>query len=1180
MPGPGSEPANIAALHAATGAKILQKFENLDNLQVVELPRGLSVRAAIDRYQRSGLFEFVEPDYRVSSSTTPNDPRFQNGTLWALNNTGQSGGTDDADIDAPEAWSTLHSAESVIVAVVDSGIRYTHEDLAGNLWTNPGEIAGNGKDDDGNRIVDDVHGMNAIDDSGDPLDDNGHGTHVAGTIGGIGDNGKGVVGVAWTVQIMALKFMDSGGSGYVSDAIQCIDYARAHGANVINASWGGPDFSLSLQSAIDKLRQDGIIFVAAAGNDSTDNDNQPTYPACFDLDNIITVAASTRTDALADYSNYGANSVDLAAPGSSIYSCWNQGDSSYAYSSGTSMATPHVTGAMALLKARFPDLSYRELIARLLDHVDPVSSFAGKCVTGGRLNLEKALGSAVEAAFSATPETGTFPLDVQFSDESFGAITEWIWDFGDGTPESNEPSPTHTFAYEGNFPVTLTVRDAAGNSDTATRTISAVSNYQIEPSAYDWIDSSGLEAIVLGDDEVSGVISLPFGFQFYGTRYDRIYISSNGLLGFDPAGLSESSNSDIPGVASPNSAIYPYWDDLNPQKSGAIYAGVVGNAPDRKYVISWVNVALGAPGKPIQFTFQAVLEETTNRIYFQYQEVNSGDSRGGGGSATIGVENTAGNVAARYSYNNSVLSNGDALVFIPTVSTSMAVTANSELSFAGEIGGEILPAEHTLEVKNSGNTSLAWSAVSDRDWLTIVPDAGNLDIGQSTVVAVQPNELAAAMEAGVYTATVQLINEVNGIGNAEYSVRLEIQGTTGILTVTPEGEFTSEGVEGGPFSPLSHVYTLVNTGDASLNWEARQQQSWLDLSQASGSLSVGESVTVTATINTNALALPAGQYTDAIEFLNLTNGEGDTTRPVTLTANQAPALLEVSPQLAQTIQGVQGGPFDPSTIAFSLSNPGATEISWSLAGLENWLDASASEGVISPGGAVEVSVSVNQNAAALPAGNYAASLQWIDANQPDTPLIREVSLQVDPLPGVLALDSNEDFVVNLLEDGTLSPPSKSYLLSNAGESSIDWELSASAAWLNASPAGGALAPGETQELLISVNDTAGDLAAGDYSAEVLIGEAGQTESALRIAVALTIEQPVQVNISDSAETGFMLALAGTPGAVYAVETSSDLKNWTPLTTLIIGSDGLVQFSDPEAGLAQTKFYRVFRITSN
>jgi subtilisin family serine protease len=385
VPRAGSETA-LQTFRQSHRHRLKKRFAELKGVQVIELAAGDDVLAKAAEYSASGLVESAEPDYIIHASATPNDPGFAN--CWGLNNTGQNGGKAHGDINAPTAWNTRNSAENVIVAVVDSGVRYTHEDLAANMWHNPKEIPGNGIDDDGDGIVDDVVGFNAIEHTGDPDDDCGHGTHVAGTIGAVANNGKGVAGVCWKVQIMALKFMDSTGYGDTSDAISCIDYARKHGAKVINASWGSSSSSFALKSALTAAQKAGMIFVAAAGNDASNNDKTPTYPANYNLSNVISVAATDNADELdSRYSNYGATTVDLAAPGTEIYSTWNTSDKAYTTLSGTSMATPHVTGAVALLCAAYPAESYSSIISRLLAGVDKLPSLAGKCVTGGRLDI-------------------------------------------------------------------------------------------------------------------------------------------------------------------------------------------------------------------------------------------------------------------------------------------------------------------------------------------------------------------------------------------------------------------------------------------------------------------------------------------------------------------------------------------------------------------------------------------------------------------------------------------------------------------------------------------------------------------------------------------------------------------------------------------------------------------------
>ena len=331
--------------------------------------------------------EYVEPDYEVKLQVVPNDEKFSE--LWGMNNTGQTGGTVDADIDAPEAWDIFTGVSCVLVGVIDTGIDYTHPDLADNVWTNPAEIPGNGLDDDGNGYIDDVHGWDFHNRDGDPMDDHSHGTHCSGTIAGRGNNSIGVAGVCWKARLAGLKFISANGSGYNSNAVEAIEYATANGIRITSNSWGGGGYSQSMKDAIDAAGAAGGLFIAAAGNDTNNNDAEPSYPASYTCDNIIAVAAADHKDTLAWFSNWGKTSVDLAAPGVSILSTVINGG--YAKYSGTSMATPHVAGVAALLRAYSPNTTVEQIKAAIMTGTDPIPALADITVTGGRLNACKAL---------------------------------------------------------------------------------------------------------------------------------------------------------------------------------------------------------------------------------------------------------------------------------------------------------------------------------------------------------------------------------------------------------------------------------------------------------------------------------------------------------------------------------------------------------------------------------------------------------------------------------------------------------------------------------------------------------------------------------------------------------------------------------------------------------------------
>ncbi len=398
---------NPKKLNEAKIQRKLKQFGGLRNVTVTAtstpgvalLTAPMTKRARLQAFaRRHAAVKVIEPNAVLELQVIPGDSRWT--SLWGLHNTGQSGGLVDADIDAPEAWEITTGSRDVVIAVIDSGVDYNHPDLVANIWINPREIPGNGIDDDGNGFVDDVRGWNFIEENGNPMDTNGHGTHVAGTIGAVGNNGLGVVGVNWSVSILPLRFLGSDGRGSTLDAIQAVNYAtmmkRDYGVNIVamNNSWGGGGYSTSLRNAIQAAAAQDILFVAAAGNGDSNgvginNDARPTYPSSYNVWNVIAVAATDRRDQLGSFSNYGATSVHLAAPGVSILS--TVPNNGYATYTGTSMAAPHVSGVIGLLAAADPNATASQIKSAILNSVDPVASLTGRTVTGGRLNAYQAL---------------------------------------------------------------------------------------------------------------------------------------------------------------------------------------------------------------------------------------------------------------------------------------------------------------------------------------------------------------------------------------------------------------------------------------------------------------------------------------------------------------------------------------------------------------------------------------------------------------------------------------------------------------------------------------------------------------------------------------------------------------------------------------------------------------------
>src|SRR5438034_4377180 len=593
---PGVPASARAAAHAAIGSSALKRFETLDGLELVKLPRGLLVEEAIRLYQRIPIVHYAEPNFIVNAATIPNDSQF--GSLWGLNN------NSDADIDVPEAWNITTGSSSVVVGVIDTGSDYNHEDLAANICSTA-NCNGNGIDDDGNGFVDDCHGFDFANNDSDPMDDNQHGTHVSGTIGAVGNNSKGVAGVNWNVKLMALKFLNAGGSGSTDGAVSCLNYLammKDRGVNIVatNNSWGGGEFSQALYDAIDAHRQRGILFMAAAGNSALDNDTASFYPANYYLPNIIAVAATTSTDARASFSNFGRRTVHLGAPGDQILS--TTPNNSYGTLSGTSMATTHVTGVAQLLKAHNGTLDWQAIRNLILAGGDNKSSLSNT-VTQKRLNAYGSLtcsGSTILSRLrpigtSITASAGT-PIDlavlhincaapngsVSVTVDPGGTVLtlqdnglQTDQAAGDGVYSGQWTRPT-----EGRYTLTFPGGDVVR--------VYTPPPYAVSSTAFSYRAISGTN-LDLSHNSVATIRS-PFPVLFAGGSFELLHISNNGNVSFsDP--FFDSSNVSLPS-ATTATLVAPFWDDLNEVSGRAqnVLLEATGTAPSRDLVIEWRNV--------------------------------------------------------------------------------------------------------------------------------------------------------------------------------------------------------------------------------------------------------------------------------------------------------------------------------------------------------------------------------------------------------------------------------------------------------------------------------------------------------------------------------------------------------------------------------------------------------------
>jgi subtilisin family serine protease len=672
-PAPAAHPGRVIVRFVDAGAaRAFVGAKPTDSLQVLEVD---SVPDAIAALEASPGVAFAEPDYWVYPSAVPNDARF--GDLWGLAQ------ASDADIDAPEAWDVSEGDDEVVVAVVDTGFDYDHPDLRANAWHNPGEVW-NGIDDDGNGYVDDLHGINCISGSGDPRDGGRHGTHVAGTIGAVGDNGLGVVGVSPRVRIMGLKFLGPFG-GYTSDAIECLRYAARmktdQGVNirVTNNSWGGGGYSNALRQVIQELDDADILFVAAAGNSAVDADVTPEYPAAYELPNVISVAASDADDRLASFSNWGASAVDLAAPGVDILS--TVPGNGYAELSGTSMAAPHVAGVAALIAAHRPGADARGIKSLITSLVDPMPALEGRVSSGGRLNAARVLCDPGDLSLAVAPRRG-----FRIARHEPLALRAWVHDCGtpftgagvtvetpDGTivlrddgvaPDTTASDGAYAAHWTPAMPgsALLEVRALASGQtlrSSAQGEVVDVTPYVLDPGVpFAWIDATASRETGVDKDDDAKPLRLGFDFPFYGDLRDRVRVSSNGYLTFGKQG-KEYQNLPLPGPGSPDHMIAPYWDDFVPDDGGRIYSRAEGEAPDRSMTIEWNN--LRYYGSSERATFQVTLYERDGRIVFRYLDVSSGGERSAGASATIGIQNGEGEFGVLHSFGTAAVSDASAV---------------------------------------------------------------------------------------------------------------------------------------------------------------------------------------------------------------------------------------------------------------------------------------------------------------------------------------------------------------------------------------------------------------------------------------------------------------------------------------------------------------------------------------
>ncbi|MEA5530651.1 S8 family serine peptidase, partial [Dolichospermum sp. UHCC 0684] len=770
------------------------KTIDLTGAQIWTLSGKTSVETALATYRNSPLFEYIEPDYIVTTAATfPNDPSFPQ--LWGLHNTGQNGGTPDADIDAPEAWDIQKGNPNLVIGVIDTGVDYNHPDLVGNIWTNPGEIAGDGIDNDNNGYIDDIRGWDFAYNDNNPSDVHGHGTHVSGTIAGKGNNGVGVTGVAWNAKIMPLKFLNDSGSGTLSAAILAINYATAKGVKITNNSWGGGPYTQSLYDAINAAGQAGALFIAAAGNSGQNADTSPMYPAAYNLANIISVASTTRTDSLSSFSNYGLTSVDLGAPGSDIYS--TTPNNTYSTYSGTSMASPHVAGAAALVWSQNPTWTAQQVKNTLMNTGDPIAALAGKTVSGKRLNVYNALAAAnlpsvtVSVSPATVQEDGATNLVYTFTRTNLNLSSPLTVNFGasgiaNAAPVGSDPADysvitngsvtfnpttklgTVTFAanattatvavdpiadtvQENNESVILTVNSGTGyiggSPNTATGTIISEEGF----TTYFSDDfANNTKGWTLGTEWQIGAAKTSTG-QIYGNPdpgTDNTPTADNGVAGVVIGGNASTSlhsyyylTSPVINTSTANKLFFEYARWLNSD-----YTPYMQNTVDIFNGSSWVNLwsSGGSPGvqdnawTPQQFNISAYKSAST--------QIRFGFNVGSSGVFTVSSWNVD---------DVKIYGDGGSTLPVITVAATDASAAETLLGTTPNPGQYTLTRTGSTTSSLTVNVGLTGTATNGTDY-TNIPNTVTFAANSSTALVnlnVTDDTLVEGPETAILTVT-------------------------------------------------------------------------------------------------------------------------------------------------------------------------------------------------------------------------------------------------------------------------------------------------------------------------------------------------------------------------------------------------------------------------------------------
>lgn len=709
--------------------------------QPVAVQKGKALERLIRDLEESGLFEYVEPDYIWQASRVPDDADFHNGRLWGLNNTGAF----EVDIEPEGAWAITTGSRDVIVGVLDTGVRYSHNELENQMWKNPGEVPGDEIDNDENGYVDDVYGMNALSDGGDPLDEEGHGTHVAGTIAAAANDGNPVVGVAWDVRIMGLKVLGPLG-GTSADIIQGFQYGVDHGCKVINASLGGGGRSQSMFTAIANAQRQGVLLVASAGNSGVDTDIFANYPSNYDLDNVISVAAMNRYGELAEFSNYGGKTVDIAAPGVDILSLGIDDDDNYQENSGTSMAAPHVAGVAALVYSAFPSASAEEVRDRIISSAIPVSSFSGKMVSRGRLSASGALDIVPDDLLEMTVyppsqsalQTGSMVTVIVRVTDVFGVtnaiVTGMTLPEGDSISFKNDGVAPDVLKDDALYTAELTMPEEPGEYVFSLRAEAPEKEYVAEEVRYHVVEPPG-------NDDFASSFKLPAEgtsepFEVIDTRFATIECADrNGQRcecekSGDGDAFDDGCSRVEPFHADVHDSDYSLWWTWTAAEDGEAFIDTVGSQYDTVIAVYTGNELLTGLTPVASATGPVDINETGNHAQLKFSTARGQPYR----IAVAGAsEEESGTLRFRLTPNGSADSTAPEVVIRSPMSGINSPKKRIELSGDGFDPSPNASGVERVRIRRKGEVS-SWGATGTAEWTYSVPLLSGRNVIEVTAV--------------------------------------------------------------------------------------------------------------------------------------------------------------------------------------------------------------------------------------------------------------------------------------------------------------------------------------------------------------------------------------------------------------------------------------------------------------